>query len=131
VRGKYLVVPPALGGEAQRLFAASNLVATGTGSSKKLDASANIYAGMFEPVIVPDLSATVDSDNGSDAQWYLWADPAGSVAPFALAFLNGVDRPVIEETDPDPRFLGTTWRGYIDFGVAQWDEEGAIRSAGS
>jgi len=131
VTAKYLVVPPALQGEARRLYTGANVIATGVGATKAIDANANIYNGVYEPVVVPDLSAVVDSVAGSNAMWYLWADPAASVAPFALAFLNGVDRPVIEEADPDPKFLGTTWRGYIDFGVAQWDSEGAIRAAGA
>lgn len=133
VSGRYLVVPPALAGEAARIYTATNIVASGLSStsSKTMSAAANTYAGQFEPVVVPDLSATVDATNGSDAYWYLWPDPNGSAAPFVIAFLNGVDRPVIEETDPDARFLGTVWRGYIDFGVSQWDSEAAVRANGA
>jgi len=99
-------------------------------SAKGIAADRNNFEGLYEPVIVPHLSATVDSDNGSDTIWYLWGDPSYLV-PFAIAFLNGVDRPVIEEINVSGEYLGRAWRGYIDFGVAQWDEEGAVRAAGA
>ena len=129
VTGKHMVVPPALSAEASRLYKASNVIATGTGSSKKVDADANNYEGQFEPVVVPHLSATVDSSNGDDAAWYLWGDPS-YLSPFAVAFLNGVDRPTIEEVPVSGEYLGKLFRGYLDFGVAQWDTQGAVKSKG-
>ena len=105
------------------------MIVTGAGATKKIDAGSNNYRGVYEPVVVPDLSATIDATNGSDTGWYLWVTGA-PIAAFVVAYLNGVETPVIEEVALSGEILGRAWRGYMDVGVAQWDKQGAVNSAG-
>jgi len=52
------------------------------------------------------------------------------VAAFGVAYLQGVQLPIIEQVDPEPNRLGTMWRGYLDFGVCQVDHRGGAYSVG-
>lgn len=116
---KYLVVPPALGGAARRMYKSENLIATGVGSSAKKDAGANIYQGLYEPVVVPHLKS-------APAVWYLLADPAIAAA-FGIAYLNGVEQPTVEEVELSGEYLGKAWRGYLDFGVCTIAPQGGVK----
>jgi len=116
VGGKYLVVPTALKGTAQRLYSSELVV----GDSDRPDA--NIYQNAYSPVATPYLTSALE--------WYLFGDPA-DVAAFGIAYLNGVDTPVIEEVDPGAEYLGMAWRGYMDVGVTQIDPRGAVKSKGA
>lgn len=119
VSGKYLVVPPALAATAQQIFVSTNLI-DGTATAKQ--GQVNIHAGKYVPVSSPYLKSAAKA-------WYLWGDPA-DVAPFGIAWLDGVQAPVVEEVEVGPEYLGRAWRGYIDFGVCQIDKRGAVKSKG-
>ena len=117
---RYLVVPPELRPLAEQLYSSAQLIVAGQ-ANRVLPAN-NPYVGRYQPVVTPYLAG-----NGADSVWYLFADPAVSPA-FVVAFLEGRDSPVIEEAAPDPKYLGTLWRGYFDFGVAQVDWRGAVKN---
>ena len=69
--------------------------------------------------------------NGSSTtQWYLFADPNGGPVAFLAAFLDGVQNPIIEQSNTDFDTLGIQYRGYLDFGFAQCDPQGAVKSSG-
>ena len=119
VRGRYLVVPPALTGTAQQLYTSTAIIA---GTATAAQGNANIHAGKYEPLSTPYLKAAAKV-------WYLFGDPS-DVAAFGIAYLNGVETPTIEEVTPSAEYLGRAWRGYVDFGVCQIDKRGALKSKG-
>lgn len=119
VRGKYLVVPPALTGVAQQLYTSTATIA---GTTTVAQGNANIHAGKYQPLSTPYLKAAAKV-------WYLFGDPA-DVAAFGIAWLNGIEAPTIEEVPVSGEYLGRAWRGYIDFGVCQVDKRGAVMSHG-
>ena len=112
----FLVVPPELRGAAERLYVGQTIdPATST-------PDVNIHAGRYVPISVPYLTAA--------AAWYLFGDP-NDVAAFGIAYLNGVESPVVEQVEQSPDYLGTAFRGYFDFGVCQCEPQGAVMSKGS
>jgi phage major head subunit gpT-like protein len=119
VRGRYLVIPPALTGIAQQLFTSTAIIA---GTATAAQGNANIHAGKYEPLSTPYLKAAAKA-------WYLFGDPM-DVAAFGIAWLNGVETPTVEEVAVSGEYLGRAWRGYIDFGVCQLDKRGAVKSKG-
>jgi hypothetical protein len=47
-----------------------------------------------------------------------------------VAFLNGIDKPTVEQADADFNTLGIQLRGYYDFGVALQDFRGGVKVTG-
>jgi len=125
VVGRYLVVPPALAGDAEDLYR-SRLVVSGN-TSKTPDT--NRFASKYEPIVVPYLGNTNFHASASSKAWYLWGDPQ-DVALFGIAYLRGRQTPVIEEVGVQPDILGRAWRGYIDVGVCQVDHRGGVKMKG-
>jgi len=123
VRPRFVAVPPDLEADATQIYTSNVLLVAG--SADRTIAANNPHANKYEPVVSEYLTG-----NGAASVWYLVGDPL-DVPAFGVAFLRGQDQPVIEEADPDPRYLGTLWRGYWDFGVCLLDPRGAIRAAGS
>lgn len=126
--GKYLVVPPELFDIAQEIFKANAINTGGAATTEKI-AAANIHAGKYEPLVSPYLSAAGMTGYSTTA-WYLFGDPA-DVPAFGIAYLDGVETPVIEDAPLQSDILGKAWRGYIDFGVCQIDHRGAVKSKGA
>jgi len=117
---KLVLVPPALKGTADDLFMLQVITANVT----------NKYRGLYMPHCSPYLGNTTFHASASSAYWWLFADPAQAAA-FIVAYLNGVETPVIEEVEAAPNILGTVWRAIYDFGVSQGDYRGAVRSNGA
>jgi hypothetical protein len=57
------------------------------------------------------------------------ADP-NDLPVIEVAFLNGQESPTIESAEADFSVLGIQLRGYHDFGVAQQDSRGGVKSKG-
>lgn len=70
----------------------------------------NVLAGRYQVVGSTYLTNTDD--------YYLLASPA-DLATMEVAFLNGVQSPVVETAEADFNVLGIQMRGYFDFGVAK------------
>lgn len=70
----------------------------------------NVLAGRYQVVATTYLSNTDD--------YYLLASPA-DLPVMEVAFLNGVQSPVVETAEADFNVLGIQMRGYFDFGVAK------------
>jgi hypothetical protein len=70
----------------------------------------NVLAGRYQVVASTYLTNTTD--------YYLLASPADLPA-MEVAFLNGVQSPVVETAEADFNTLGVQMRGYFDFGVAK------------
>ena len=121
-RPRFVAVPPDLEADATQIYTSNVLLIAG--QSDRTVAANNPHANKYEPIVSEYLTG-----NGASSVWYLIADPA-DVPSFGVAFLRGQQAPIIEEADPDPKYLGTLWRGYFDFGVALLDPRGAVRAAG-
>jgi hypothetical protein len=70
----------------------------------------NVLAGRYQVVSTSYLSSAED--------YYLVANPS-DLAAMEVAFLNGVQSPVVETAEADFNTLGVQMRGYFDFGVAK------------
>lgn len=130
---RVLLVPAALDIDARQLMAQSMLALSpdASSSANALVPTVNVMAGMFDVVSSRYLQDTAIHSSASSASWYLMADPAGPVPAMLCAFLNGVQRPIIENVQPRADQLGVGFRGYVDFGVSFADVNGAIKNVGS
>jgi len=129
IEPKYLLTPTALATAAERIYKGQNLVVTALGAT---DAAAilpdvNTHAGKYEPLSSPYLSNASFHANASSVDWYLFADP-NVLAAFEIAFLNGVDTPVVEQVEVPANVLGIGFRGYQDMGAAAMDPRGAAKA---
>ena len=125
---KYLVVPPELKATADELYV-SRTVNTGGASTSDRVPNANPFFGLYQPLVTPYLSNALYTGYSTTA-WYLFGE-AADVPTFGIAYLNGVENPVVETEDADFSTLGVQFRGYLDFGVCQIDPRGGIKSAGA
>lgn len=100
-----LLVPSDLEINAAEIMGASLLV----GGSSTVP-NVNPLAGRYQVVGSTYLSSIED--------YYLVANPADLPA-MEVAFLNGVQSPVVETAEADFNTLGVQMRGYFDFGVAK------------
>jgi len=125
---RWLVVPPPLKVTADQLYKSTVFNTGGAATATKVP-NANVFAGLYEPVVSPYLSNAAFAGSSATA-WYLWGDPA-DVAAFGICYLNGNETPTIEDAPPAPNILGQGWRGYFDFGVCQIDPRGVVKSKGA
>ncbi|NLF08950.1 MAG: hypothetical protein GX594_13365 [Pirellulaceae bacterium] len=130
VEPRTLVVPPALEAKADALYASTNVVVSGGGDTVTTAPSASPFAGKYKPLCSPYIS-NAKYTGYSTTQWYLFADPNSGPAAFLAAFLNGMTNPTIEQSDTDFNTLGVQYRGFLDFGFAQCDSQGAVKSTGA
>jgi len=125
---KKLLVPTALKVVAEQLMSSLQLIEGASSARTRKLPSNNPHAGKFTPVCSAYLSNSTLTGYSALA-WYLFADP-NVLAALEVAFLNGVDRPVIEKADADFNTLGVQFRGYMDFGVKEQDPRGAVKMKG-
>lgn len=129
VEPRFLVTPPELESAADALYTSTNVVMAGTGAAVAVQPAGNSLAGKYAPLSSPYISNANYTGN-SATQWYLFADPNVGPAAFIAAFLNGTTTPTIEQSDTDFNTLGVQYRGFLDFGFAQLDKQGAVKSTG-
>jgi hypothetical protein len=98
------------------------------GSSDVEKPDINAFAGKYQPLVVPYLSDSNYTGYSTKA-WYLFGNP-DDVPAFVIAYLSGQERPTIESADTDFDTLGLQWRAYADFGAAQAEVKGAVKSKG-
>ena len=99
------------------------------GSTDRLQATQNIYAGLYQPCVTPYLNNS-GITGYSTTGWYLFGEP-GDVAAFGIAYLDGNEFPTIQDAPQNPDVLGIGWRVFFDFGVCQLDPRGAVMSKGA
>ena len=125
VKGRYLIVPPRLYPTARTLYTSMTVnETTAVGTPRPVD---NPHVNAYEPIEVPHLGT---SYGGSNTQWIMISDPA-QIPIINVAFLNGAEAPIIEESDSSFDTLGYQYRVYMDFGVAMQDYRGAVYSDGT
>lgn len=91
------------------------------------NSSANIYAGLYRPVVQWRLSNSSFTGNSTTA-WYMFGD---EVKPMLVTFLNGNQTPIVESTDADFDTLGIQFRGYHDFGCDKSEYLAGVKSKGA
>jgi len=121
---KFLLVPPALKSLALSIFQSEFL--QGATTSARGQPVTNVFRGRFEVISSPYMAATSIPGN-STTTWYLIGNPL-LVPAFQVAYLNGRRAPTIETADAVFDTLGIQMRCYFDFGVAQIDFRGAVKS---
>jgi phage major head subunit gpT-like protein len=102
---RVLLVPADLEIAAAEIMGSALLVGGSTAAP-----NVNVLAGRYQVVSTSYLSSAED--------YYLVANPADLPA-MEVAFLNGVQSPVVETAEADFNTLGVQMRGYFDFGVAK------------
>jgi phage major head subunit gpT-like protein len=103
-----LLVPADLELDAAEIMGSTLVQATGNTDARV--AERNVLAGRYQVVGTTYLSSADD--------YYLMASPA-DLAAMEVAFLNGVQSPIVETAEADFNTLGVQMRGYFDFGVAK------------
>jgi hypothetical protein len=106
VEPRLLVVPVELELTAAEIMGSSLIQSGATGGQP----DRNVLAGRYQVV------SSVYLTNATD--YYLLASPADLPA-MEVAFLNGVQSPIVETAEADFNTLGVQMRGYFDFGVAK------------
>lgn len=82
----------------------------------------NVLAGRYQVVSTSYLTSAED--------YYLLASPA-DMPVMEVAFLNGVQSPVVETAEADFNTLGVQMRGYFDFGVAKAEYLAGVKADAS
>jgi phage head maturation protease len=114
VQPRVLLVPVDLEVTAAELMNSVQIVSGATGGQP----STNVFAGRYEVVSSTYLT------NASD--YYLLASPA-DLPVMEVAFLNGVQSPIVETAEADFNLLGVQMRGYFDFGVAKAEDKAGVK----
>jgi phage head maturation protease len=114
VRPSVLLVPPELEITAAEIMGSALIQSGATGGQP----SANVFAGRYQVVGSAYLTNAAD--------YYLLASPA-DLAVMEVAFLNGVQSPVVETAEAEFSTLGIQMRGYFDFGVAKAEYLGGVK----
>jgi hypothetical protein len=122
-----LLVPTALRITALNIVNSTTVVASTTANTA-LPAS-NVLQGAYTVLSSPFLGNTLYTGNSAIA-FYMLASP-GQISTIEGVFLNGVETPVVETADFDWNTLGTSMRGYLDFGFAMQEYRGGVRSTGA
>jgi hypothetical protein len=114
---RVLLVPADLELAAAEIMGSSLLVG---GSSAAPDR--NVLAGRYQVVSTSYLTSAED--------YYLLASPA-DLPVMEVAFLNGVQSPIVETAEADFNTLGVQMRGYFDFGVAKAEYLAGVKADAS
>ncbi len=120
-----LLVPGCLAMTAEQI----NKSLTLNDGSAKATGVANPFCGKFKVVASSYLDNSSISGYSATA-YYLFADPQ-RIPTIEVAFLNGNDRPVVEQAQANFETLGIQFRGYADYGVALGDWRGAVKMTGA
>lgn len=106
-RPEILLVPPELEGASEVLYRNQNLGGVS-------NATANIYANKYRPVVAWQLSNS-GYTGYSTTMWFLLNNPS-YLAAMVVSFLNGQSMPTVEEQEGDFDELCYAYRAYHDFG---------------
>jgi hypothetical protein len=122
-----LLVPTA--GRITALNLVNSTIVVATTTANQPLPSGNVLEGAYKVLSSPYLSNAAYTGNSALA-FYMLAAPS-QLAVIEGAFLNGVEVPTIETADFDWDQLGTSMRGYLDFGFALQEFRAGNRSPGA
>ena len=126
---KTLLVGPTNAVTARQLIGSTDMLqtaiqaATGAGLANQ-QPSGNPFVKQLTPVISPFVENSTISGN-STTKWWLFANPT-VLAPFAVGFLNGQNKPNDSERGNSFDTLGMAFRAFHDFGVSPLDYRGGL-----
>jgi len=122
-----LLVPLDLRAKAQQLM--TSVEVRNPSGSAQLPIS-NPHAGRYRVESSSYIRSTDFHASASTTAWWLLANP-NRLASIEIAFLNGQQRPTIEQAEADFNTLGLQFRGYFDFGVSVQDYRASVMMAGA
>jgi len=118
-----LVGGPNLEADARQILASVELARTGDNSP-----IANPWKDLnLKLVVEPRIAVSGGSWNPA---WYLVGDPA-LVPALTASFLNGNERPTVEQNAAPFEVLGEQWRCYFDYGIDLADHRAIVKMAGA
>ena len=123
---KILLVPRALFATAKNLMNGS---ITSASQSTATVTVKNVWEGMFDIVTSVYLQSSAITGYSATA-WYLAADPM-NIATIEVAFLDGIETPVVETSEFEFDRLGLSMRAYLDFGCSKQEYRGAVKLKGA
>lgn len=125
-----LLVPPELEIAARQLLTSSTVQFLGDPSEIVSRPTGNSLMNSLELVIEPRLSNTRKFKKASTKAWFLFSRPA--YAPCVVGYLDGVDRPTIEEfgLEQEASHLAYQWRCFFDFGAGFGDWRCSLKATG-
>ena len=115
---RILLVPADIELDAAEIMGSSLIQSGATGGQPER----NVLAGRYQVVSSTYLTSAED--------YFLLASPA-DLPVMEVAFLNGVQSPVVETADADFSTLGVKMRGYFDFGVAKAEYLAGVKADAS
>lgn len=115
VEPRVLLVPADIELAAAEIMGSSLLISGNTTAAPNV----NVLAGRYQVVSTSYLSSAED--------YYLLASPA-DLPVMEVAFLNGVQSPIVETAEADFSTLGVQMRGYFDVGVAKAEYLAGIKA---
>lgn len=121
-----LLVPRALRNTARNLMAPAP---TASAQSTATVTIQNVWAGQFMIVDSVYLQSSAISGYSATA-WYLLADP-NNVPTIEIAFLDGIETPVVESSQFDFDRLGMSMRAYMDWGCNKQEYRGGVKLKGA
>lgn len=116
-----ILTPAALYNTALQLMGSQGLVVGTTPASGPIQ---NVFFGRYKCV------SSVYLDGTSSTAWWLLADP-NNVAAINVAFLDGVETPVVETGMFDFDRLGMAMRGVMRFGVNKAEYRAGVKLKGA
>ncbi len=128
---RILLVPPELEETAKILINSAQVIAIGLASTSaaSLQGNANIHAGTLAVAMARELS-NAKYTGYSALAYYVLASPQ-ECPTLELCFLNGVERPTVENVAAGSDTLGIVLRAYFDFGAAKQEPRGGVKSKGA
>ena len=118
VEPRVLLVPSDIELAAAEIMGSSLVISGNTTAAPNV----NVLAGRYQVVSTSYLSSAED--------YYLLASPA-DMPVMEVAFLNGVQSPIVETAEADFNTLGVQMRGYFDFGVAKAEYLAGVKADAS
>lgn len=129
IRGKYLLVPPALENEAFEIQHATSVVAAG-GSESVIRANANNLAGRFETIASDFIGSEGPVSSWTDAAYALIADPA-DLPVMIVSYLNGNQGPNLQTVNGEFEIEGLRVGCWWGFGISLGEPKGGVYSSGA
>ncbi|MGB5334393.1 MAG: hypothetical protein WBN07_02150, partial [Woeseiaceae bacterium] len=111
---------------ARKLYTDTQYRFTGADRTETIN---NQWEGMFEPIKSAYLHRL--GTTPSATQWYLLSRPSTDVSGIQIAFLDGQQTPIIQQSETSFNTLGMQLRGYFDFGVALQDPRAIVKVSGA
>ncbi len=133
LKGKFLIVPPALKGTAYSLTMASTLIEGATGSPTGLTIVPNEkkYAEQLNVITSPFLgSGGPFSSSWGDGKWMLLCDPVDTPL-MLLSYYQGQKEPTVKSVYGDAEIDGVTIKLWWSFGISVANKKACAVSTGA